>query len=204
MNRKYVIQLHLSTIFLALSLIMARCVTSPTWQKKNEELINEHNLTKREIGTLPESLHHSNLDDGQVKSLENIGTTKLYPGVDANVFWGSGVMAARLQVEPNAEISEEELPSDKFLFVVDGSIDQLINGSRVNMIGKKREEPDGIHSGTPRTDLVYLLKGAKSALKAGASGATLLELYSPVRLDYLQKAGFKDLPIEIADVAARI
>lgn len=201
MNRKYVIQLHLSTIFLALSVIVARCVTSPTWQKKNEELINEHNLTKREIGRLPESLHRSNLDDAQVKNLDNIGTTELYPGVEANVFWGSGVMVARLRIEPNAEISEEELPSDKFLFVLDGSIDQLINGSRVNMIGKKREEPDGIHSGTPRTDFVYLPKGAKSALKAGTAGATILEVHSPVRLDYLQKAGFKDLPIEIADVA---
>jgi gluconolactonase len=35
---------------------------------------------------------------------------------------------------------------------------------------------------------------------AGASGAKLLEAYSPLRLDYLQKAGVKDLPAQIDEV----
>ena len=37
-------------------------------------------------------------------------------------------------------------------------------------------------------------------MTAGASGAKLLELYSPFRSDYLQKAGVKDIPSEIVDV----
>ena len=34
-------------------------------------------------------------------------------------------------------------------------------------------------------------KERKNAVTAGASGAKLLEVYSPLRLDYLQKAGCK-------------
>src|SRR5690606_38613679 len=65
---------------------------------------------------------------------------------------------------------------------------------------RKREEPDGTHSATPRTDFVYLEKGSNNAVVAGPSGAKLLEVYSPLRLDYLQKAGIRDLPADVADI----
>ena len=199
MNRSHTRKI-IAALMLAMAVVIMQCATSPEWGAKNEELIKQHNLTKRELSSLPENSLQSNLGHSKVASLESVSSADLFQGVKAKIFWGSGVMVARLELEPNAEIPEEALPSDKFLFVVEGSVDQLINGSSLNMIGKKREEPDGVHSGTPRTDFVYLLKGSKSALKAGTSGATVLELYSPVRLDYLQKAGFKDLPNEIADV----
>ena len=60
-------------------------------------------------------------------------------------------MVSILQLEPNAKIPEEILTADRFVFVLEGSIDQLINGTMVAMIGQKREEPDGTHSGTPRS-----------------------------------------------------
>jgi gluconolactonase len=68
------------------------------------------------------------------------------------------------------------------------------------MISRKREEPDGTHSATPRIDFVYLEKGSKSAIIAGPSGAKLLAVYSPVRLDYLQKAGVKNVPAQSVDL----
>jgi gluconolactonase len=120
--------------------------------------------------------------------------------VNAKLFWGSGTMLSVLQLAPNTKISEEVLPADRFVFVLEGSIDQLINGAFVTMVSKKREAPDGTHSGTPRTDFVYLEKGTKSSVTAGASGAKLLEAYSPLRLDYLKKAGIKNLPSKIDDV----
>ncbi len=109
-------------------------------------------------------------------------------------------MTGILQLAPNAEISEEILPSDRFVFVLEGSIDQLINGSFVNMISRKREEPDDKQSATPKIDFVYLEKGSKNALKAGPAGAKLIEVYSPVRLDYLQKAGVTDIPSAAVDL----
>jgi len=192
------------TIFrsmLALSLVaLIQCTPVPEWQKKNKELIKQYSLSGRELSGLPDTKIVSNLKPGKVTSLDSISTTSLYPGVKAKLYWGTGTMTGILQLEPNAEIPEEVLPSDRFLFVVEGSVDQLVNGSNVNMISIKREAPDGTHSVTPRIDFVYLEKGTKNALKAGPNGAKLVEVYSPVRLDYLQKAGVTNLPSAVVDL----
>jgi gluconolactonase len=37
-------------------------------------------------------------------------------------------MVATLQLEPNAKIPEEVLPADRFVFVLEGTVEQLING----------------------------------------------------------------------------
>ena len=170
------------------------------WQKKNEDLIKLHNLAVKKLSGLPKTTIASNLEPAKVTGLDKLDSVALYPGVDAKLFWGSGTMISVLQLAPNAKIPEETLASDRFVFLLEGSIDQFINGTQVNMISKKREAPDGIHSGMPRIDFVYLEKGSKSAVAAGASGAKLLETYSPLRLDYLQKAGVKNIPSQINDV----
>ncbi|WP_276371675.1 SMP-30/gluconolactonase/LRE family protein [Chryseolinea sp. H1M3-3] len=178
--------------------------SAPEWQKKNKELISKHNLTVRDLPGLPENDIESNLESGKVKNLDTVERIELHPGVNARIFWGSGGMASILQLKPNSNIPEEVLPAEKFVFVLEGSVVQLIDGTALTLTSKERENPDGIHSGTPRTDFVYLEKGSKSAVTAGPSGAKLLEVYSPLRLDYLQKAGVTNLPRDIADVATAL
>ena len=190
---------------LAVCLIsLTRCTstsgTETDWQKKNKELIAKYNLKERGLSGLPKTTIVSNLEPAKVTSLDKLDSIALYPGVNAKIFWGSGTMISVLQLAPNAKIPEEVLPEDRFVFVLDGSINQLINDSPVTMISKRRETPDGTHGGTPRVDFVYLQKGSKNSVTAGASGAKLLEAYSPLRLDYLQKAGIKNLPTEIKDI----
>lgn len=182
---------------------LANCKSSsaPEWHQKNKALIKQYNLTERELSGIPETTIVSSFEPGKVKSLDSLGSVSLHAGVTAKIFWGSGNTVSLLQLEPNAKIPEEVLSADRFVFVLEGTINQQINGSPVEMISKKREDPDGTHGGTPRTDLVYLEKGSKNAVTAGATGAKLLEVYSPLRLDYLQKAGAKNLPAEVADIA---
>lgn len=192
-----------SNSLLAISLMTLMHCTSTSgseWQKKNEELIEKYDLKVRNLPGLPETKVASNLEAAKVTSLDKLDSIPLYPGVNAKLFWGSGTMISVLQLAPNAKIPDEVLPADRFVFVLDGSITQLINGAPVTMISKKREAPDGSHSGTPRTDFVYLEKGSKNAVTAGPSGAKLLEAYNPFRLDYLQKAGVKNLPADVVDV----
>jgi gluconolactonase len=181
---------------------LTQCTSAPAsnWEEKNEELISKHNLTVRKLSGLPATNIESNLEPAKVKSLDQLDSTVLFPGVQAKIFWGSGTMVGVLQLAPNAKIPEEVLPADRFVFVLEGAVDQLVNSSPVTMMSRKREDPDGTTSGTPRIDFVYLEKGSKSAVTAGASGAKLLEIYSPFRLDYLQKAGVKNLPGEAADI----
>ena len=190
----------LATMLIVLTKCSSPSGASPEWQRKNDDLIANYNLTKRTISGLPETMIAANFEPAKVTSLDKLDSVALYPGVNAKFFWGSGTMISVIQLAPHAKIPDEVLPADRFVFVLEGSIEQLINGSPVTMIAKEREAPDGTHSGTPRIDFVYLEKGSKNAVTAGASGAKLLEAYSPLRLDYLQKAGVKNLPSEIADV----
>jgi gluconolactonase len=183
-------------------IVLAQCTSAPEWQRKNSELIKQYGLTVRKLSDLPKTRIVSNLKPGKVTSLDSISTTSLYPGVNAKIYWGTGTMTGILQMEPNAEVPAEVLPADRFVFVLEGEIEQLIEGSNVTMISRKREEPDGTHSATPRIDFVYLEKGSKNAMKAGPDGAKLLEVYSPVRLDYLQKAGVSDIPAATVDLKA--
>ena len=184
---------------------MYGCSSSSTpeteWKAKNDSLIEKHGLEKREIPGLPDIDNPSIAVAGQVMNSGNLDSLELYPGVLATIFSGKGAMMSVLQLKAGAVIPEEVLPADRFLFVLEGDIDQAVNGSAVKMLALKRENPDGTHSGTPRTDFIYIQKGNKSSLTIGSSGARLLEVYSPVRLDYLQKAGVKSLPGEIPDIA---
>ena len=193
-----------SSLILLLVTSLCRCSSPslPEWQQKNKDLIKQYNLAERELSDLPEPAVESNLESGKVKGSDSLAIANLYPGITAKIFWGSGNMVSILHLEPNAKIPEEILTADRFVFVLEGSIDQLINGTMVTMIGQKREEPDGTHSGTPKVDFVYLEKGAKNSLTAGATGAKLIEVYSPLRLDYLQKAGAKNPPPEIKDITS--
>ena len=190
-----------SGLLLALPLlILTQCTSAPEWQKKNNELIKQYSFTEKQLAGLPKTKVVSNLQPSKVTNLDSIATTTLYPGVTAKLYWGTGTMAGILQLEANAKVTEEALPSDQFVFVLEGSIDQDINGSPVTMISRKREEPDGAHSATPRIDFVYLEKGSKNALAAGPAGAKILVVCSPVRLDYLQKAGIQNAPSKNVDL----
>ncbi len=133
-------------------IILTQCTSAPEWKAKNDELIKQYSLTGRELTGLPETKVNSNLEAGKVTSLESIVSTELYPGINGKLYWGQGTMTGILQLEPDAQIPEEVLPADRFLFVLEGEVSQLIDGSNVKMIAVKREEQDGTHSITPRID----------------------------------------------------
>jgi gluconolactonase len=183
-----------------LSLTLVQCTSKPEWQKKNSEVIKKYALKGRTISDLPKTKINSNLEPGKVTNLEGINSVVLYPGVNAKLFWNKGVLAGVINLEPNAVIPEEILTTDRVAFMLEGSVDQLVDGNYKTMISRKRDVIDGINAGTPRIDFIYLERGSKNGIKAGPSGAKLYEVYSPVRLDYLQKAGITNVPSKNVDV----
>ena len=100
-------------------------------------------------------------------------------------------------MEPGAEIPEEKLASDRIMVVWKGSVEQLIKGRFVEMVAQEPDVPDGIMAKRARKDFVYLALGADNAVKAGPEGAEILEIYWPVRLDYMKKAGAEDVPYSV-------
>ncbi len=173
------------------------CSEKADWEKINDKLIAEKNIEGRTRGDIPETNIVSNLEPGVVASITELPVTEIAPGVTARLYWGKGALISWMILEPNAEIPQETLPSERLMLVRDGSVEQLIDGHFVTMSALKREEPDGTHGGTPKNEFVYLQKGSENAVKIGAEGAEILEVYWPVRLDYLEKSGVTDLPSDI-------
>lgn len=172
------------------------------WQKLNQELIEKYSLKESSLDNLPNKNISSNLTEGEIYSINNLDSVQLQAGVMAKFFWGSGQLVANLSMAPNTKILEENIPSDVFLIVSEGQITQSIDGKSYNLKAIQREAPDGTHSNTPITNFIYIEKGSKVSLVAGENGAKLIEVYSPIRLDYLQKAGVKNLPTIVEDIKA--
>jgi gluconolactonase len=175
--------------------MVTQCTSSvPDWEQKNQALIEQYDLTKREIEELPKSGISPNLEAAKVSNLENIGEIELYPGIRGKIFWGESTMGVFMHLDPNSQIPEESVAAEKFLMVMEGEVELTVNGVSMPLIALKREAPDGIHSGTPRNDLMLVEKGTNYALTAGTNGAKIMEINSSLKADYLQKAGIKDSP----------
>ena len=194
MNRILHIRSFYKGFMITLLFLFASCTANRTLQQVNETLIEKYDLVKRQRSDIPNTGITSNLKPGQVTSLQDIPQIELYPGVNAKICWGRGALVSISTLNAGAEIPQEILPADRFLFVMEGDVKQLINNEFVSMISRKREAPDGIHGATPRVDFIYLAKGTSSGLKAGEKGAKIIEIYSPFRTDYLKKAGATELP----------
>jgi len=184
-------------IWLLLIMAMAACTARPEWKAKNDRLIKEKNLPVRTRTDIPKSNVIPNLKAGTISNINNLPAVEIVPGATAKLYWGQGVLISWMTLKPGIAIPEEKLPGERLMFVMKGSVSQLVAGSAVTMLALGRDEPDGTHGRTPRNDFVYLEKGAPNALRAGAEGAEILEVYSPPRLDYLKKAGAADLPSNV-------
>jgi gluconolactonase len=199
-NTTKILNRWISALFLIFSLLgVSACAPKPDWKAKNDQLIKEKNLAVRIRKDIPKSGIVSNLEAGAVTGISRLPVTDIAPGAKARLYWGKGILVAWMTLEPHAEIAQETLPSERLMFMMKGSVEQLIRGIRVEMKALGREEPDGTHGRTPRNDFVYLEKAASNALKAGEEGAEILEVYSPPRLDYLRKAGAVKLPSKVPD-----
>lgn len=174
--------------------LLTTCSNNPSWWGKNKALIEKYELEMRSRDDIPDTGVTPNLDPGMVSNLEDLETVELYPGVKGKVYWGHGGLVAIIEMAPGAEIPRETLTSNRFVFVTEGEVNQLTGGSMVTLSSREREAPDGIHAATPRTDFIYLEQGDENNMIAGDQGARIIEVYSPVRADYMEKTGVTDIP----------
>jgi gluconolactonase len=191
---------RLLTSGFCLGLIMAlisACAQKPDWVIKNEKLIQEKNLSGRTRTDIPRVKLPSNLEPGVVSGLAKLPAVEIAPGAVAKLYWGKGNLVCWVDLKAGAEIPDEVLPGERIMVVMKGEVEQLIGGRYLPMQAVPAEVPDGTHGGTQRNDFVYLEKGAENAVKAGAGGAEILEVYWPPRLDYIAKTGIEKMPADL-------
>ena len=188
-----------SIILILISIYSCNSTSRPEWEVRNNELIKEYGLNVRELPNQPSTGINPNLDVGTAKNLQLLDNVELYDGVTAKIFWGKENLVSILELAPNITIPNEKLTTDRFLIVIEGTINLKSKDNNLKMISKNREEPDGTHSGTPRMDIIFQKKGSDSEIVVGDKAAKVMEVYNLIRLDYLEKIGITDLPSEIQE-----
>lgn len=179
--------------------IAVGCSQEPAWTKVNRKVIKEHQVTERTRADVPDTGVTPSLTPGAVTGIATLPETEIAPGVKSRMYWGKGVLACRTTLAPGAEIPRETLPSERFMVVLKGSVEQLAGGAMVPMRALEYERMTPLSGHREQNDLIYLAKGAECAVTAGPEGAEILEVYSPVRLDRLRLAGAQNLPAEVPD-----
>ena len=164
------------------------CSREPAWKAVNDKVIAEKNIQSRLRNDMPETGLVSNLEPGKIYNKKDLPAVELAPGVKCKMYWGKGNLINWMTMEPDAEIPREKLPGERLMVVWKGSVDQLINEQFVTM---RQYDTKTNWTSTPHRDCVYLKKGSDNALRAGKEGAEILEVYYPVRLDYVEIAGGK-------------
>lgn len=204
MNRISYYLKAVSILLILNSIYSCNTTSRPEWEERNNELIKEYGLNVRELPNQPSTGINPNLDMGTAKNLQLLDSVKLFDGVIAKIFWGNGNLVSVLEFAPNTTIPSEKLSTNRFLIVMQGSINLMSEGKSLTLKAQKREEPDGTHSGTPRMDIIFQKKGSDSEIVVGDKAAKVMEVYNPIRLDYLEKIGITDLPSEIQERSTSI
>ena len=168
------------------------------WEDRNDQVISEYDVQIRTRTDIKDTEIIPNVEAGSKLNIDNLPDTELAEGVTAKIYWGEGGLMSFTTLEPNSSIPEKSIEGERFLFVLEGSVQEMINGQYVELKAIPREAPGAVLSGMPVNEMVYLQEGAKTALKTGDSGAKVLEVYSPAATDYLDLAGYQDIPDPIS------
>ena len=165
-----------------------------TWANRNDRVIKEYDVQIRTRTDLQDSEIEPNIAVASKLTIDDLPDTELAQGVTAKIYWGKGGLTSFTTLEPNSSIPEKTIEGERFLFVLEGIVKELVNGQYVELKASPREAPGAVLSSMPVNEMVYLQEGAKTALTTGDSGAKVLEVYSPAATDYLDMAGYKDIP----------
>lgn len=162
------------------------------WMKVNKKLIKENNIQVRTRADVADTGITPSMEPGKVTPSDSLKAIDLAPGVKGKMYWGKAALVNWVTMDPNAEIPKETLSAPRMMVMVQGSLEQLVNGNMEKM--ECTEMKPGYFFSTGYVGYKHALildKGAENAVKAGPQGAQFVEIYAPMRLDYLEKVGVK-------------
>jgi gluconolactonase len=164
------------TAVIGLVIAVAGCSGGePSWRAVNERVIDEHRITGR-TRELPNVEVPLLLAAGEPVERSRLPAITIAPGVAATLAWGRGALLERVEMQPDAVYPPQTLDEELIIIVQDGSA---------------TIELDGRHVTLARDQVLYLQPGAVRSVKAGSSGWSAFEIYSPLRIDHAALAGQK-------------
>lgn len=193
-RRNGAVPVILTSVIAALMFAFIGCKgkIEPAWMKVNKQLVKENKIQVRERTDLVETGITPSLEPGKVTPGDSLKVIEIAPGVKGKMYWGKAVLVNWVTMDPNAEIPKETLPAARMMVMVKGSVEQLVNGKMEKM--ECTEIAPAYYYSTGYVGYKHALildKDSENAVKAGPKGAEFVEIYAPMRLDYLEKAGVK-------------
>lgn len=173
-------------------------VEKASWTDINDKILEEQNVKSRIRTDIPDSKIEPNVKVREKLNYKDLPTTTLAEGVGAKVFWGKGGLMSFISMQPHSSIPENIIQGERFLFVLEGSVEELVDGEYTRLKAVPRESPGAVLSAMPVNEFVYLVDGDRTAVKTGESGAEILVIFSPAAVDYLEKVGYQDIPKPIS------
>ncbi|MEE3373140.1 MAG: SMP-30/gluconolactonase/LRE family protein [Planctomycetota bacterium] len=143
------------------------------WKLRNAAVVRQFNLTTRER-RVPDTKVRLKQQPGLVYVSSDLPEISLAEGVTARIAWGKGALLEQIKLAPNAKYVDQPVLGEAITVVERGSVTFAGDNGRLTL-----------HA----DEFIYLTAGMRRALQAGPSGATLLEIFSPVRRDHLAAAG---------------
>ena len=105
----------------------------------------------------------------QVVSIAKLPSLKLAEGIAAQALFGEGVMLMVVELDPGSELPKHEHPQEQLGVVLEGELRLVVSGTE-HVLGK--------------LDAYALAGGIEHSARAGNKGATVLDVFHPVREDY--------------------
>jgi gluconolactonase len=170
---------------------------APSWAGVNTRMLTEANIAPRTRADVIPTGIESNLGEGLVSNIDDLPVLELAPGVTAKAYWGTGTLVSFITLDPNATIPASSIDGERFLYVMDGELQELVDGELKTMVGTTRVAPNGVSAPMPKRDFVYLEEGAETNITAGPQGAKALAVYSPIPKEYLDLVGAGDSYVNV-------
>jgi gluconolactonase len=187
-----VFPLIMSVAIVALFFAFSGCTprNQPAWKTLSNKLIKENKLVVRERSDIVDTGIIPSLEPGKVTPKDSLKSIELAPGVTGKMYWGKAVLVNWVTMAPNSSIPKETLTTSRMMVMVKGSLEQLVNGAMEKMECTELAPQYYLTNGYVGYKHALILdKGAENQVKAGPNGAEFVEIYAPMRLDYLQKVG---------------
>src|SRR5688500_9852431 len=113
---------------LPLFLLLAACSGgTPSWSDRNQQVIDQYNVTGR-TRELPPMSVPTLLAEGEPVERAKLPEITLAPGVTARIGWGPGALVERVEMQPNASYPAQTLAEELFVIVQEGSATIDVDG----------------------------------------------------------------------------
>ena len=110
--------------------------------------------------------------EAKVFKIGDIPVTELVPGADSQLFSSDNVQVSWLFMHPNMEFPMHNHPEEQIMIVREGSILQKLGDTEVEL---------------KAGDVAIMPSGLMHGGKVGPEGCKVIDIFYPVRKDYLDK-----------------